>query len=169
MAALAHSQEGELMHAWRKYVQDYLDSHQIKAADLARDSGVSAQTLSNILTDDRLRLVHRPDQRTVDLLAKAMGVSSDVLLSKIGEAMGLPVSATVIVYDASQVSDRDLLIELGNRLRKAGDGDAQRAAPNTQAVGGPDGISEAVETLEPDQGEGDQPRERPHRGRRRSE
>lgn len=120
------------MHAWSSFVQGYLDERGLKAADLSRRSGVSPQVLSNILTDPRESLDRRPDQRTISKLATAMGLPENVLLAKVGEAMGLPVAETVVVYDASRVPNDELIRELSSRLREEVVGDAsQRAAAPT--------------------------------------
>lgn len=122
------------MHAWSRYIQEYLDAHPgKKPADLARDSGVSPQLLSTILNDPRSRLTTRPDEKTVVLLAKAMGVSPDVLLSKVGVAMGLPVNRAVVVYDASRASNEDLIQILASRLKECEDR-ARQSAPTNQAA-----------------------------------
>lgn len=113
------------MNPWSKFVQSYLDAHQMKPADLARKSGVSPQVLSVLLNDPRTQLIQRPEQRTIELLAAAMGVGPEVLLSKVGEAMGLPVNEPVVVYDATGVSNEDLLRALADRL------DVNSAATNS--------------------------------------
>lgn len=120
------------MHAWRAFVQGHLDAHQIGAAELSRRSGVSKQVLSKILNDDRDQLVQRPDQSTVSKLARAMGVRPDVLLAKVAEAMGLPVTE-VRVTDPDSISNADLIRVLSDRLRRAEElmGNAQHPAPMT--------------------------------------
>lgn len=138
------------MHAWSRYVQNYLDDHQMKPADLARKSGVSPQVISTILNDSRSELVQRPDQKTVELLAAAMGVAPDVLLAQIGEAMGLPVTRPVVIYDASRVSNEDLIRTLVERLdARAGDEHGREPAPTnlTGVV-----IEDDAVVIEPPQG-----------------
>ena len=116
------------MHAWSRFVREYLDTHGMRPAELARKTGVSPQVLSNLLNDRRDQLDRRPDPKTVALLAKGMNVDESVLLSKIGEAMGLPVAEHVVVYSASRVSDDELIRELATRLRKRGETGGDTAA-----------------------------------------
>lgn len=116
------------MHALRQYVQGEMDRRGWKPVDLAKRSGVSKQVLSNLLNDDRDELRMLPSRETVDGLAVALSVDRDVLLGVIGEAMGIPVGRTVVVYDASRVSDEDLLHELAQRLAARASGAAPAPA-----------------------------------------
>ncbi|MEV7973300.1 helix-turn-helix transcriptional regulator [Cellulomonas sp. NPDC089187] len=104
------------MHALRQYVQGEMDRRGWKPVELAKRSGVSKQVLSNLLNDDRDELRMLPARDTIDGLAAAFSVDRDVLLGVVGEAMGIPVGRTVVVYDASRVPDDELLRELAHRL-----------------------------------------------------
>lgn len=104
------------MHALAAYLNEQMDARGWKQADLARASGLTPQTVSNLVTDDRPALVQRPDQATVEALAAAVANGNvGQVLSKVAEAMGLPVE-TVTVYDASRISDEQLIDELSRRL-----------------------------------------------------
>lgn len=131
------------MHAYRKLIQDEMDARQWQASDLARVSGVSKQVLSNILGDTREQLVQRPTDATVNGLARAFGLNPDAILAAVGEAMGLPVSRPVVIYDAARVSDDDLLRVLGERLRAAKDGGEHE---HSSASNKPAGVSPAQVT-----------------------
>ena len=65
------------MHPYRKFIQGEMDARGWKPADLARRSGLSRQTLSKILNDDRVHLGQMPDDSTIDKLAAAFGVPTD--------------------------------------------------------------------------------------------
>ena len=54
------------MHPYRKFIHSEMDARGWKPADLARRSGLSRQTLSKILNDDRARLGQMPDDSTID-------------------------------------------------------------------------------------------------------
>ncbi|MCR6647765.1 MAG: helix-turn-helix transcriptional regulator [Cellulomonas sp.] len=132
---------GSHMHAWSRFVREYLDVHGMRPAELARKTGVSPQVLSNLLNDRRDHLDRRPDPKTVALLARGMNVDESVLLSKIGEAMGLPVAEHVVVYSASRVSDDELIRELAARLRKRGETGGNTAPTSGAASAAPEEVS----------------------------
>lgn len=119
------------MHALREYIQSQLDSRGWVAADLAKHSGISKQVLSGMLTDTRPTIDRMPLDSTVSGLARAFGVDRDVILAKVGEAMGLPTSRTVVVYEASRVPNDVLVQELRRRLREDVMGNAEHPAPMT--------------------------------------
>lgn len=123
------------MHAYRRLIQAEMDKRGWKPADLVRHSGLTKQTVSNLLSDDRDELRQRPGEPTVLGLQRAFGIARQVILSAIAEAMDLPVGERVVVYDASHVSDEELLRVLADRLREReeGEGDADRPAATRQA------------------------------------
>ena len=126
------------MHAFRSFVQAEMDKRGWKAVDLVSRSGLSKQVVSNILNDDRDELSSRPGRQTVDSLARAFSVPSDVVLLAIGKAMGIPVAAPVVIYDASRVPNDELLRVLAQRLGEDG-GEHVGSAPITPAGGSPAG------------------------------
>lgn len=65
------------MHPYRKFIHSEMDARGWKPADLARRSGLSRQTLSKILNDDRARLGQMPDDSTIDKLAAAFGIPAE--------------------------------------------------------------------------------------------
>jgi transcriptional regulator with XRE-family HTH domain len=104
------------MHALRRFIQEQMDARGWTADDLVKASGISKQTLSVRLNDDRERLAAPLGDETVAGLARAFGVDRLVVLSKVTEALGLPVGETVIVRTADGVSDQELVREVEKRL-----------------------------------------------------
>ncbi|MEE6273480.1 helix-turn-helix transcriptional regulator [Georgenia sp. MJ206] len=120
------------MHALRAFIQEQMDARGWAPTDLARASSLSKQTVSNLLAqqDGPMTRMLRPE--TITGLARAFAVNELVILAKIGEAMGLPVSEPVVVYDASRVPNEDLIRVLTERLRaKEVVGNAEHPAPMT--------------------------------------
>lgn len=134
------------MHAFRSFVQAEMDKRGWKAVDLVSRSGLSKQVVSNILNDDRDELPGRPGRQTVDSLARAFSVPSDVVLLSIGEAMGIPVASPVVIYDASRVPNDELLRVLAQRLGEDG-GEHVGSAPITPAGGSPAQDARAADEL----------------------
>lgn len=116
------------MHALRTYIEAQMDRRTWSAADLVRASGISKQVISGLLNDDRPSLDRLPTDRTVSGLASAFSVDRVVILAKIGEAMGLPLNAPVVIYDASRVPNDELIRELASRLREDGEHGGNTAA-----------------------------------------
>ncbi|WP_241680951.1 helix-turn-helix domain-containing protein [Pseudactinotalea suaedae] len=116
-----------------------MDKRSWTAAELVRHSGLTKQTVSNVLSDGREQLMQRPKDSTIAGLAKAFGITPDVILSAVAEAMGLPAGERVVVYDADQISDEELLRVLAQRLRgrEDGEGHEKRPAPMNQGPQGP--------------------------------
>lgn len=104
------------MNAFRRFLEDGATRRGWSQSDLARESGISKQVISNILKDTRTHLDRLPQDKTIDGIARAFDVDRMVVLSEIAQAMGLPVRETVVRYDASGVADADLVRELARRL-----------------------------------------------------
>lgn len=104
------------MHALRRFLEDGVRRRRWNQADLARESGISKQVVSNLLGDERPTLDRLPQDKTIDGIARALEVDRSVVLAVIAQAMGLPVSEPTVVYDPSGVGDADLLRELARRL-----------------------------------------------------
>ena len=122
------------MHALRAFIEGEMDRRGWKAADVARHSGLSKQAISKMLADDREQLTTRIDDTTAAGLARAFSTSTTTVLSKVAEAMGLPVGETVTIYAAGRVSDDELLRVLAARLAKVGEGRGEQPAPKSQRV-----------------------------------
>lgn len=143
------------MHAYRKFIADEMDKRGWTASDLQRASGLSKQHISRLLKDDRVHLQQRPDQTTVDGLARAFGVDPIVVLSHVAEAMGLPTSR-VQVPDPAALTDDELLRILAERLRRGShDGHESTTKRDTPTRGS--GVEDpAVEDgVRPDHGQGE--------------
>lgn len=109
------------MHALRRFIRDQMDARGWTATDLAKASGLSKQTISVRLNDNRDRLAAPLDDVTVAGLATAFSVDPKVVLVKVGEALGLPMGETVTVYSAEGVSNEELIRVLADRLSRAGE------------------------------------------------
>jgi transcriptional regulator with XRE-family HTH domain len=130
-------QEAAAVHALTRFIRDRMDQPPVMSqADLAKASGLSKQVISNLCADDREQLDRLPSERTINGLAAALaGGNVDVLLTVIGEAMGLPMNR-VVTADATALSNDELLAEIARRLRGG-----RESAPGTvtplPTVGGP--------------------------------
>lgn len=135
------------MHALRMFVQERMDARGWRPADLVTASGINKQVVSGLLTDDRDSIDRMPSERTIAGLCRAFSVDRDTVLAVIGEAMGLPVTRPVVVYDASHVPNDELIRELAKRLGEAGGEHDQRSAPITTSRGAP-GADRDIESAE---------------------
>lgn len=111
------------MHALGRFIQEQMDEpgRAWKAADLARQSGLSPQVISKLLDGGRTRMARPPSQATVTGLAKAFG-GADIerrLWLRVAESMGLPAGMEIPVADPARLTDEDLLRELARRLAAA--------------------------------------------------
>lgn len=104
------------MHALTRFIRSELDARSWKQVDLVRRSGLKAQVVSYLVNDKRDALVQRPDDETVDRLAQAFSCDREVVLAKVGEAMGIPVSGIVEVSGLQRASNAELLAEVSRRL-----------------------------------------------------
>ena len=114
------------MHELRKLVQGTMDQKGLRQTDVAKRGGISRQALSKILNDARPELTERPTQRTVNALAKGLGISPDTVLAAVARAMGLPLTATTARLE--DIPDDALLHELRRRLTE-GAGHRGNTAP----------------------------------------
>lgn len=133
------------MHAYRKIVDEQMKAGRMSQSELSRASGLSRQRVSQILNDDRERLVQVPDTATVEGLAKAFKLAPEVVWVAVAEAMGLPSFVVPpITHEVKDVDDAQLLAELGKRLdlevtvRPAGQADEGKKMGDDLGVG--DGV-----------------------------
>lgn len=122
------------MHALRRYLQDGLDARGWQQRDLARESGLSRQRVSQMLTDDRDLLPSVPQRDTLQALARAFGVAESTVTAVAFEAMGYDLAAVRREADLSTASTEDIVRALAQRLgvgldREDGDGYGQQPAP----------------------------------------
>lgn len=121
------------MHALGRYILEQMDRQGITRSELIRRSGLSKQTIYNLLNDPRARMDQTPQRKTIEKLAGALGVPEGDVLIASAEAIGVPVAANVAPL--ASASDAQLLEELRLRLAttyKERDGDAE-AAPIARA------------------------------------
>jgi|GEM_PF-5545197 len=105
------------MHEYRRLVQETMDLKGLRPAEVARRAGLSRQTLSKILNDDRELLTQRPDLETAKALASGLELRVDVVLAAVTQSMGLPVQ--VSVAGLQQATDDQLLAEVRRRMGAA--------------------------------------------------
>lgn len=105
------------MHAYQRFVQEQMDAHGWNQARLAKEAGLTPQTVSNILGDKRSRLTGVQKDKTVKGLARAFRVEPAVVWTAIAEAMGIPRYALPnITHEMKGASDEELLRELAARM-----------------------------------------------------
>lgn len=104
------------MNEYRRFVQRELDKRNWRPAQIEHNGGPSRQVVSKILRDNREVLDQRPSQETIDGLARAFGISVDVVLAHVAQAMGFPVKIEAADLDA--VSNEDLLEQIRKRMRR---------------------------------------------------
>lgn len=103
------------MHELRRYVQEEMDKRNWTQSDVANAGKFDRQVVNAIVRDKRDVLPRIPAPATIDGLSRAFGVSKDTILSRVAQAMGLPVE--VRITDISAASNDELLIELQRRLK----------------------------------------------------
>lgn len=109
------------MNEWSRFIQERIDAKGLRNADAARRSHgkLSSQRLSQILRDPQEKLTKIPEEKTVQGVALALGVSEAECWLKIGVAMGLPLGKAVLTADARNLTDDQLVEELRRRLEAA--------------------------------------------------
>jgi transcriptional regulator with XRE-family HTH domain len=132
------------MHELGRYIADQLAKQGMKPAELERRSGVKKQTISNYLNDPRGYMDQTPHRKTLENLARGLGVPlSDVLVAA-ARAIGVPKRDLPESLDPSTLSDEWLTRELAQRLSDLRKGvvDHVRSASIDQA-----GVSPAQDEL----------------------
>lgn len=105
------------MHELGRYLQREMDRRGWKASDLARHTGITKQTVSNLLRDTREFMDQTPRRPTLEGLANGLQVPLSEVLTAAAQAIGAIPSADVMRSDLSQVPDEVLTHELAARLR----------------------------------------------------
>lgn len=129
------------MHALREFIQKRMDTRSWAPADLARESGLSLQLVSQLLNDDRDVIANPPKASTVSGLARAFRVEESTVMRAAFAAMGYELDQTANVADLSSVPSSQLLRVLADRL---GVSEEEYHRGNTAPIA--DGVSQ----LEPD-------------------
>lgn len=103
------------MHPLRRLLWDELDRHKWKAADLARASGISAQTVSLLLNDDRDQIAQLPDRDTLVRIAYGFRIPEAVVFRAAAASWGVPIENPPRLT-AEDLSNDEILTTLARRL-----------------------------------------------------
>lgn len=115
------------MHALRRYIQSELDARGWRAHDLEKASGLSRQTISKLVNDDREVLPQIPRTTTLEALAQAFNVSTAHVTTVAVEALGVPgVNAPAVIHKIEDADDEELLRELLRRTAARRGGESRR-------------------------------------------
>lgn len=122
MAATSERQNGlPMAHALAAFIREQMDERQLRNRDIVRDSGLSRAQVSKYANDRREVLTRLPERETLEGLARAFRVTTDFLLGKAIESLGLGYSSGDFVNSVATATDRELLDEIDQRLRKRGE------------------------------------------------
>lgn len=124
------------MHELGRYLQRKLDDHGWTVSELIRRTGLSRQTVYNLINDTREHMDQTPQRKTVNGLAKALGVSPIEILTVSAQALGVPVEALPPENSLSTASDQQILMELAARLSRS-KGQGSDEASNYPDTGAP--------------------------------
>lgn len=140
------------MHELGRYLQREMDNRGWKTSDLVRRSGLSKQTVYNLINDARQFMDQTPQRKTVNGLAEALGVNPIEILTASAQALGVPVEGRPASAGLGGVSSEQILHELSLRLAgarsKHDDSKRAEAYPSGERVAGEGGRSGGVGTGE---------------------
>lgn len=137
LAATPTRQNGSPMaHALAAFIREQMDERNLRNRDVVRDSGLSRALVSKYVTDHRDTLTRLPERSTLEGFAKAFKVPVDFLFGKAVESLGLGYTSGDFVNRVATASDRELLDEIEERLRKRGEERARSSAPIAVLPGG---------------------------------
>lgn len=122
-----------MAHALAAFIRTEMDERKLRNRDVVAASGLSRALVSKYVTDKRETLTRLPDKATVEGFAKAFNVSSDFLLGKAIEALGLGYTSGDFINSVSTATDHELLGEIGRRLEERGGERVDSSAPNAGA------------------------------------
>lgn len=117
------------MHELGRYLQRKLDDRGWPVSELVRRSGLSRQTVYNLISDSREHMDQTPQRKTVNGLAQALGVSPIEILTVSAQAIGVPVEAIPAADALSAASNQEILAELASRLSQAQGQDNESTHP----------------------------------------
>lgn len=104
------------MHELGRYLLREIDRRDWKVSDLVVRSGLSKQTIYNLVNDSRDFMDQTPQRKTVHGLAQALGVAEvDVLIAS-AKAIGVPFGDLPEREGLESRSNDELLAEIGRRL-----------------------------------------------------
>ncbi len=131
------------MHELGRYLQREMDNRGWKTSDLVRRSGLSKQTVYNLINDARQFMDQTPQRKTVNGLAEALGVNPIEILTASAQALGVPVEGRPASAGLGGVSSEQILHELSLRLAgprsKHDDSKRPEAYPSGERVAGEGG------------------------------
>lgn len=123
------------MNEFKRFILNQMGQRGWRAADLAKESGLSKQHVSKLLNDERDVMDQMPAQATIDGLARAFtGVPITAIRAKAVQGLGVPAAdLPPMVLDLQEVSVDALLEEIKRRIGKATrDEDAGATSSSTQ-------------------------------------
>ncbi|MHC6176209.1 helix-turn-helix domain-containing protein [Glutamicibacter sp. X7] len=107
------------MHELGRYLQRKIDDRGWTVSELVRRSGLSRQTVYNLINDSREHMDQTPQRKTVNGLARALDVNPVEILTVSAQAIGVPVDSLPATQALSGASDQQILTELALRLSSA--------------------------------------------------
>ncbi|MGP5071699.1 helix-turn-helix domain-containing protein [Arthrobacter rhombi] len=107
------------MHELGRYLQREMDRRGWKTSDLVRRSGLSKQTVYNLINDTRQFMDQTPQRKTVNGLAEALGVDPIEILTASAQALGVPIEGKPASAGLGGISSEQILHELSLRLAGA--------------------------------------------------
>lgn len=138
------------MHELGRYLQRKLDDHGWTVSELIRRTGLSRQTVYNLINDTREHMDQTPQRKTVNGLAKALGVSPIEILTVSAQALGVPVEALPPENSLSTASDQQILMELAARLsRSKGQGSDEASSDPDTGTPSSDGAARHLRSVAP--------------------
>ncbi|MDO5619305.1 helix-turn-helix domain-containing protein [Kocuria sp.] len=142
------------MHALGRYLLTQMDAQNMRTAELIRLSGLSKQTIYNLINDPRDHMDQTPQRKTVTGLAKALGVSEVQILTESARAIGVPIGDDR--DSLRDASNEELLRVVLSRMTDPEESDGRgKAASMNQSAGDPGGNNPT--TTQPDPGVGPAP------------
>lgn len=106
------------MHELGRYLQRELDVRGWSVSDLSRRSGISRQTVYNLINDNREHMDQTPQRKTVNGLSEALGIDPVEILIVSAQALGVPVELRPASAGLANVSNEQILMELASRLSR---------------------------------------------------
>lgn len=129
-----------MVNALAAFIREQMDERGWRQVDLVKRSGLSRQVVSKLYNESRETVKRLPERETIDGLATAFGLPSSFVLGKAVEALGLGFTSGDFVNEVTSASDRQLLDEIGKRLRERGEPGGDTAATKDPGSG-PDNVS----------------------------
>lgn len=117
-----------MAHALRNFIQEQMDQRAMDQAAFTKRSGLTRSHVSKLLHDERAALPQLPRRQTLDGIAKAFGISEQVVLAYAVEALGLGYEADDFRNELADASTDELLEALRARAHSElhGPGDQAR-------------------------------------------